>query len=82
LRSAIVAHGDQFVTTLTERLLTYAVGRALDYTDMPAVRTIVRDARGHDHRWSSLVMGVVESVPFRMRSVAPPTEPVKEGRAQ
>jgi hypothetical protein len=73
LRNALVAHQDQFVLTLTERLLTYALGRAVEYYDMPAVRTILRDARHDEYRWSSLVMGVISSVPFRMRVAAPST---------
>jgi hypothetical protein len=58
---------DQLATTATERLLTYALGRGLEPFDMPAVRAIVRDAARDDYRWSSLVRGVVRSVPFQMR---------------
>ena len=58
---------DQFVTTATERLLTYALGRGVEPFDMPAVRKIVRDAAAGDYRWSSLIMGIVNSVPFQMR---------------
>jgi Protein of unknown function (DUF1585) len=56
-----------FVGTLTEKLLTYALGRGLDYYDMPAVRGIVREASAQNSRFSSLVLGVVKSVPFQMR---------------
>ena len=56
-----------FVQTLTEKLLLYAVGRGLTPEDMPAVRAIVRGARGRDYRFSSLVMGICHSVPFQMR---------------
>lgn len=59
---------DQFLETMTEKLLTYALGRGVEYYDMPAVRQIVRDAADDDYRMSSFIMGVVESVPFRMRS--------------
>jgi hypothetical protein len=52
---------------LTERLLTYALGRGLTATDMPAVRTIARDAQRDNYRFSSVVLGVVRSVPFQMR---------------
>ena len=52
---------------MTEKLLTYALGRGLDAHDMPAVRAIVRDAARSDYRFSSLVLGIVNSVPFQMR---------------
>ena len=71
LRRLLVEKREQFVATLTERLLTYAVGRGVEHYDMPAVRTIVRDAGATDYRWSSLILGVVESVPFRMRRADP-----------
>ena len=63
-----------FVGTLTEKLLTYALGRGLEHYDMPAVRAIVRDAARRDYRFSSLVLGIVNSVPFQMR-VRPRQEP-------
>lgn len=56
-----------FLETLTEKLLTYALGRGVEYYDMPAVRRIVRDAAENDYRMSSFIIGVVDSVPFRMR---------------
>jgi len=58
---------DRFVPTLTEKMLTYALGRGLEYSDMPAVRAIVRDAAKNDYRVSSLIVGIVNSAPFRMR---------------
>ena len=61
---------DRFVTTLTEKLLTYALGRGLEYYDAPAVRAIVRDAARDDYRFSSLIVGIVQSAPFRMRTAA------------
>jgi len=67
LRQVLLDKKDQFVTTATERLLTYALGRGVEPYDMPAVRTIVRDAAPRDYRWSSIIMGVVTSVPFQMR---------------
>ena len=60
----------EFATTVTEKLLTYALGRGLDHGDAPAVRRILRNARADDYRWSSLILGIVESTPFRMRSAA------------
>ena len=67
LKQALLAHREQFVNTLTEKLLTYALGRGLEHYDAPAVRSITRAAAGRDHRFSALVLGIVESVPFRMR---------------
>jgi hypothetical protein len=70
LRQALVSRPEVFVGTLTEKLLTYALGRGLDYHDMPAVRTIIRDAARHDYRFSAILLGVVHSVPFQMRTAA------------
>ena len=53
--------------TATEKLLTYALGRGLEYYDMPVVRAIVQDAARSDYRFSSLVLGIVKSAPFQMR---------------
>jgi mono/diheme cytochrome c family protein len=74
LRQALLRQPDTFVRTLTEKLLVYALGRGLTGTDMPAVRTIVRDASRDNYRFSSLILGIVRSVPFRMRVAAPPAE--------
>jgi hypothetical protein len=74
LREALIARPDQFVQTFTEGLLTYALGRTLDYYDMPAVRKIVRDAAAEDYRFSSIVWGVVESEQFRQRRVPGPQQ--------
>ncbi len=70
LRNAIVARPEVFATTFTEKLLTYALGRGLDYHDMPAVRAIVRSAARDNYRFSAFIAGVVHSVPFRMRMAA------------
>jgi hypothetical protein len=67
LRVFLLAQREQFVTTLAEKLLMYAVGRKVDYTDAPAVRRIRRAAAANDYRWSSIVLGIVESTPFQMR---------------
>jgi hypothetical protein len=66
-RAALLANPDRFVTTLTEKLLTFGLGRGLEAYDMPAVRKIVRDAAPGGYRFSDLVLGVVESIPFQMR---------------
>jgi mono/diheme cytochrome c family protein len=72
LRVALTRRPEQFVQTLTERLMTYALGRTVDYYDMPAVRKIVREAARDKYRFSSIVMGIVRSDAFRMRMVPEP----------
>jgi len=67
LRNALLRRPDVFVQTLTEKLLIYAIGRGLTPEDMPAVRGIVRQARGQEYRVSSVIMGIVSSAPFTMR---------------
>ena len=72
LKQALLSKPDQFATTITEKLLTYALGRGVDYYDQPAVRTIVREAARRDYRFSSgLILGVVQSTPFQMRRSRP-----------
>ena len=67
LRDAILRRPELFVTTTTDKLLTYALGRGVEDFDAPAVRGIVRDARTQDYRFSAIVMGIVKSTPFQMR---------------
>ena len=67
LKQALMARSDRFVATMTEKLLTYALGRGLEYYDAPAVRAIAREAARSDYRLSALVLGVTKSVPFQMR---------------
>ena len=67
LRGLLLSHADDFLTTAVDRLLTYALGRGLEATDMPTVRQIKRDAADDDYRFEALVQGVVESTAFRMR---------------
>ena len=67
LRAALLKNPELFVGTMTEKLLTYALGRGVDYRDMPAVRTIVRDASRDGYKFSGLVLGVARSMPFQMR---------------
>jgi hypothetical protein len=71
LRSAILTHPEMFVSTMTQKLLTYALGRGLDDRDMPTVRAIVRDAARDVYRFSDLIMGIVRSTPFQERTTAP-----------
>ena len=67
LKAALLRHPDRFVTTVTEKLMTYALGRGVEHYDAPAIRAIVRDAARDDYRLSSIVKGVVRSTPFQMR---------------
>jgi hypothetical protein len=76
LRRMLVARQGQFVATLTEKLFTYALGRGVEYYDMPAVRAIVRDAARNDYRFSSLILGIARSVPFQMKVKKPPESDV------
>lgn len=69
LRRALVAQKEQFVRTVTAKLLTYSLGRGIEYYDEPAIRAIVRKAAADDYRWSSVILGIVKSPPFQMRSV-------------
>jgi hypothetical protein len=71
LRRALVAQKEQFVRAVTSKMLTYAIGRGLEFYDAPAVRSIVRAASDDDYRWSSMIVALVKSAPFRMRSTAP-----------
>ena len=67
LRNALLSRSNVFVGTMTEKLLTYALGRGLEAYDMPAVRAVTRRAAHDDYRFSSMILGIVESVPFQMR---------------
>ncbi len=69
LRDLLLDKPRDFVGAVTEKLLTYALGRGLEYYDMPTVRAIVRAAEEDEYRWSSVIMGVVESAPFQMRKL-------------
>ena len=68
LRQMLVSLPEIFVGVMTEKLLTYALGRGVEYYDMPAVRKIVHDAGANDYRFSSLILGVVKSTPFEMKT--------------
>jgi hypothetical protein len=67
LRQALMKHPEQFAGTVTEKLLTYALGRGLEFYDMPVVRGVVKDASRNDYKFSALIMGIVKSAPFQMR---------------
>ncbi len=68
LRNALLAQPQRFPSTVTAKLMAYALGRRLEYSDQPAVRQIVNDAAGDDYRWSSIVVGIVKSPTFLMRA--------------
>jgi len=78
LREALVERPAQFVQTFTEKLMTYSLGRAVEYHDMPAVRSIVRSAANNNYSFSSIVMGVINSDQFRKITV--PNENMDENR--
>lgn len=80
LRNAIMTRPDQFVQTFTEKLMTFGLGRGINYQDMPTVRKIVREAAADDYRFSSLVLNIVKSEQFRMRH-APEQEILNNGSA-
>ena len=69
LRDVLLARRSEFVETLAEKLLTYAIGRGLESPDRPAVREIRRRVESADYRFSALVEGIVDSVPFRLRRI-------------
>jgi hypothetical protein len=65
LREGLLGYSEQFARTVTEKLLTYAIGRGVEHHDMPVVRGIVRSAAAGDYRFSSLILGIVNSQPFQ-----------------
>jgi hypothetical protein len=67
LRALLLDQREQFVSTVTAKLMAYALGRRLEYYDQPVVRKIVRDAAANDYRWSSIILGIVESPSFLER---------------
>ena len=67
LRALLLERRHQFVATLTEKLLAYALGRGPEHFDRPTIRTITRNASSNNYRWSSIIVGIVKSTPFRMR---------------
>jgi hypothetical protein len=72
LRHVIEKRGDDFVLTVAEKLMTYALGRGLEYYDQPVLRRIVREAAPGDYRWSSIILGITRSVPFHMNQKVEP----------
>ena len=79
-REALLGRGTEFLRTVTEKLLTYALGRGVSYADAPTVRQLVREMADDEYRWSSLVLGIVSSAPFQMRRAADLDEVALEAR--
>jgi hypothetical protein len=67
LQAILLKYPEQFVQTLTRKLMAYALGREVEFYDAPSVRKILRQARGNEYRWSDLILGIVESMPFQLR---------------
>jgi mono/diheme cytochrome c family protein len=67
VRIALEARHDQFVNTVSEKLMVYALGRPIEYYDRPALRRVMKEAAAHDSRWSSVILGVVNSLPFQFQ---------------
>jgi hypothetical protein len=85
LRQAILVHSDAFIGTLTEKLMTFAIGRRVEYFDMPAVREITRQAAKDNNRFSALVLGIVKSAAFQLGRATPSgtvLSPVRAGRQE
>jgi hypothetical protein len=82
LRNALVSRPELFAGTMTEKLMIYALGRGLDYRDMPAVRAILRDASPLNYRFSTLILGVIHSTPFQMRTAPRDSEAAPVQTAQ
>jgi mono/diheme cytochrome c family protein len=78
LRQALLRYSDQFVRTVTERLLTYGLGRGVEHYDMPVVRSVVRDAARDNYRFASLISGIVKSAPFQMKMKQQESAAVRE----
>ena len=84
LRNALLRHPEQFTQTLTEKLMMYALGRGIEYFDMPSIRKIVRDAKGDNYRFSSIVLGIVKAPAFQSSEVEATRneQPVREVAAR
>ncbi|HEY8519377.1 MAG TPA: DUF1592 domain-containing protein [Gammaproteobacteria bacterium] len=81
VREFVLKYSEQFARTVAEKLLTYAIGRGLEHSDMPFVRQIAREAAADDYRFQSLILAVVRSAPFTMNTKSPPPQPGDEGGA-
>ena len=70
-KNEFLQHKQRFANTVTQKVMTYALGRSLEYNDQPAVREIVKKIAQDDYRWSALILGIIESTPFQYRRVQP-----------
>ena len=68
LRDSVMTYSPQFVRMITEKLMTFSLGRGVEYEDMPVIRSIVRDADKDKDRFQSILMGIIKSAPFQMRT--------------
>jgi uncharacterized protein DUF1588/uncharacterized protein DUF1585 len=82
LRQALRKHPEQFARTMTEKMLTYALGRGLEYYDMPVVRAIARDAAAQNYKFSSIVTGIIKSAPFQMKRAQDNAAPITTSAAR
>jgi hypothetical protein len=82
LRAAIMRHPEQFVRTFVEKLMTYGLGRGLEYYDMPVVRAVTRDAAKQNYRFSAIVSGIVNSPAFRLKAPPADSAPLSAGLAR
>ena len=80
LKKALLARPEEFVSSIGEKLMMYAVGRNLQYYDAPAVRALVREAAANNYTFSSLVLGVVKSTAFQMRESQPAVTAARQGK--
>jgi hypothetical protein len=80
LRDMLVRYSDQFERVVTEKLMIYALGRGVEYQDMPAVRSIIRESAPSNYRFSSIVLGIVKSPAFQMNMKAAPASEQRVAR--
>jgi len=80
LKAALLAHPDEFVSTVAEKLLMYGVGRNVQYFDQPVIRGIVRESSKENYTFASLVLGVVKSAPFQMRETPAAAQATKDAK--
>jgi hypothetical protein len=79
LRKAVLQHPEMFVRTVTQKLMTYGLGRGVEYADMPLVRRIAHDAAQREYKWSAIVLGIVRSAPFQMKRAQETSNPALAG---
>ena len=80
LRKMLTSRPEIFTGVLAEKLMTYALGRGVQYYDMPAIRSVLREGSRNDYKFSSLVLGIVKNTPFQMRMKTPDDTAVRAGR--